>query len=94
MELLKVLLAAAAQKVADKRTSTKSGATGIAVTAVGTLLAAWPFYDQIKMFIANVCAQPDPADFIVAAVVGSVVTGVSMFVAARVSKTPANPGAL
>lgn len=80
--------------LATKRTSTKSGGAGAVVTLVGVVLAAWPFYDQIKLFIANVCAQPDPADFIVAAAVGSVVTGVSMFVAARVSKTPPNPGPL
>lgn len=76
------------------RTSTKSGAAGLVAPPLAALLAFVPFYDQVSAFIVEACAQPKPVDFIAVGVGAWAVTWVSMFVSARLSRTPKNPGAL
>ncbi len=80
------------QALAAYRTSTKSGGTGLLVPPLVAAVSLVPFYDEIGAFIKSVCAEPDPTNFLVAAGVGWVVTWVSMYFSARVSKTPQNPG--
>lgn len=75
------------QFVSNLRTSTKSGAVGLVVPALVLL----PFYEQVNGFLTQVCMDGDGP---LAALVAAGVTWVSMFVTARLSKTPANPGKL
>lgn len=90
MKLLELLV----QMSAAKRTSTKSGAAGLVLPPLVAAVGLLPFYDDFANFIREACAQPDPTDFIVAGGAAWLVTWVSMFVSARLSKTPTNPGKL
>lgn len=80
--------------LASYRTSTKSGLAGLVVPAVTAAVVLVPFYDPISAYVAEACAQPKPLDFLVAGAAGWVVTWGTMYVAARKSKSPANPGVL
>ena len=80
MEKLKAFLA-------KYRTSTKAGAAGLIVPAAALL----PFYDNINAYLTQACQNGDGP---LAALLAGGVTWVSMYLAARYSKTPANPGPL
>lgn len=82
------------EAIAQYRTSTKSGATGLVVPPVAAALVLLPFYDHVEAFVKSACDSGDPMQFVVAAAVGWAVTWVSMFVSARKSKTPTDPGPL
>ena len=86
MKLLELL----AQFAATKRTSTKAGAAGLAPLVV-TGLAMLPYYDQINALLVEACtSEQGPLAFLA----GGAAVWVIMFVTARVSKTPPNPGKL
>lgn len=86
MKLLELL----AQYAATKRTSTKAGAAGLAPLVV-TGLAMLPYYDEINTLLVQACtSEQGPLAFLA----GGAAVWVIMFVTARVSKTPTNPGVL
>lgn len=79
MERLKALIAA-------RRTSTKAGAAGLV-----PLIVYLPFYEQVNEYIVQACAAEEgPTVFLV----GGAVLWLTMFLTARASKTPENPGVL
>jgi hypothetical protein len=72
------------------RTSTKAGAAGLVPIAVAGA-AMLPYYDQINALVIEACkSEQGPLTFLI----GGVVVWVTMFVSARISKTPPNPGKL
>lgn len=76
--------------LASLRTSTKSGAAGL-VPLVVSGAALLPFYDQINAYLVQACmSDQGPLTFLV----GGAAVWVTMYVTARHSKTPTNPGAL
>lgn len=79
MELVKAFLAA-------RRTSTKAGLAGFV-----PLIAMLPFYDTINDYLLKACqSEEGPTVFLV----GGAVVWLTMYVSARVSKSPKNPGVL
>lgn len=75
------------QFLAKYRTSTKAGAAGLVIPALVLL----PFYDQVNGFLTKVCSDGDGP---LAALVAAGVTWVTMYLAARASKSPDKPGVL
>ena len=73
--------------LAKYRTSTKAGAAGLVVPALVLL----PFYDEVNGYLTQACQSGDGP---LAALAAGGVTWLSMYVSARFSKTPAQPGAL
>ena len=72
--------------LAARRTSTKAGLAGLV-----PLVTLLPFYGQVNDYLLKACmSEEGPAVFLI----GGAVVWVTMIVAARVSKTPENPGAL
>lgn len=71
--------------IAGLRTSTKSGVAGLVVPAVAMV----PFYDEAATYMQQACESGEgPLPF----VIGGAVTWITMYVSARISKTPAKPG--
>jgi hypothetical protein len=87
LELLKKILA-------EKRTSTKSGLAGIIIPWLLALAAALPFYGPISEYVVEACRQPKPLDFLLTGAAAWAITWFSMFITARRSITPPNPGKL
>jgi hypothetical protein len=82
MKLLEIL----AQFSANRRTSTKAGVVGLV-----PFVAMLPFYDTVNDYIVRACqSEEGPTLFLV----GGAVVWATMLVTARLSKTPATPGAL
>ncbi len=81
------------EPVVNARTSTKTGGTALAVPVVA-VLGLLPFYDQVSAFVAEVCMQPRPLDFVVALGIGWAVTAVPMYLTARKTKSPLEPKGL
>lgn len=74
-------------RLRELRTSTKSGVAGLAALLVMGL----PFSDQAESLLQEACKNPEGAfPFLVT----GGVTWLVMYVSARVSKTPVNPGKL
>lgn len=72
--------------LASLRTSTKAGAAGFL-----PLIAVLPFYEEINNYLLAACkSEQGPTVFLV----GGAVVWVTMYVTARKSKTPAEPGKL
>lgn len=69
------------------RTSTKSGAAGLVALALPLV----PFYDEINAYILEAC-KSDQGPTV--ALASGAVVWLTMYVTARGSKTPANPGVL
>lgn len=83
MDKLTVLL----DLVKGFRTSTKAGIMGF----VPLLVGYFPFKDVVDAYIKQACASDQgPTAFLV----GGAVVWLTMYVSARVSKTPAVPGKL
>lgn len=84
------LLELLAQYAATKRTSTKAGAAGLAPLIV-TGLAMLPYYDEINALLVQACtSEQGPLAFLA----GGAVVWVIMYVTARKTKSPENPGVL
>lgn len=79
LELLKAFSAA-------RRTSTKAGVAGLV-----PLVAMLPFYSTVNDYLLEACtSEQGPTVFLV----GGAAVWLTMWVSARASKTPENPGAL
>jgi hypothetical protein len=74
-------------KLSKLRTSTKGGAAGL----LAPLVVVLPFYDEINGLLIQACQSEDGP---IVMLTGAAITWVSFYVAARLSKTPAKPGAL
>lgn len=75
------------ERLRGLRTSTKSGAVGL----VTLLVMGLPLAEEAEAYLQQACENPEGA---VPFLIGGGVTWLFMFVTARLSKTPAQPGAV